>query len=231
MYKGKKIVAIIPARGGSKGIKLKNLKKIKKKTLIEIAYNCIAKSKLVDDIAISTDNILIKKEAKKMKNLKIINRPKALSGDKVSDLKVLKHAVLTLENFSNNHEVLLMIQPTSPLRKTKHINDSIKKLINKNYDSVWSISKIDKKYNPLKQLKIKKNKINYYSIKGKNIIARQQLENTYIRNGSTYAFKTSFIKKTKNLLSLKNNGFILIKNFQISIDSIKDLKMVEKYHD
>ena len=231
MYNRKKVVAVIPARGGSKGIKLKNLKKIKNKSLVEIAYDCLKKSKYVDMICISTDNVYIKEEAKKLENLFIIDRPKYLSGDRVSDLSVLKHSTKSLEKKNFKFDALLMIQPTSPLRQTKDIDKSIKKLFDKNFDSIWSINKIDKKYNPLKQLKINKNYINYYDLNGHKIIARQQLEDTYIRNGVVYAFKVNFIKKTKNLLSSVNNGYILIKTRQISIDSHQDLKIVREYHD
>ena len=231
MYNKKKVVAIIPARGGSKGIKLKNLKKIKKKSLVEIAYNCLKKSKFLDMICISTDNSFIKEEAKKLKDLFIIDRPQYLSGDRVSDLAVLKHSIKSLEKKNFTFDAMIMIQPTSPLRQTKDVDKSIKKLFEKNFDSIWSINKIDKKYNPLKQLKVKKDHINYYDTRGHKIVARQQLEDTYIRNGVVYVFKVNFIKKTKNLLSSTNNGYILIKTKQISIDNYEDLKIAEEYYD
>ena len=132
-----------------------------------------------------------------MKKTFIIHRPKNLSGDKVSDLKVLKHAIKFSKKIIGNFDIILMIQPTSVLRKTFHINNAIKKIILKNYDSLWSISEVDLKYNPLKQLKILKGRLNYFDKRGKSIIARQQLNKTYIRNGVVYAFKKEFLKKLK----------------------------------
>ena len=85
------------------------------------------------------------------------------------------------------------------------------------------------KYNPLKQLKILKGRLNYFDKRGKSIIARQQLNKTYIRNGVVYAFKKEFLKKTKNLLSFKKNGFMIINEFQISIDTLEDLKKAKKF--
>ena len=228
MYNKKKILAVIPARGGSKGIKLKNLKKIKNISLLERAYNILTKSKYVDFIGVSTDHLLIKKTLR-MKKTFIIHRPKNLSGDKVSDLKVLKHAIKFSKKIIGNFDIILMIQPTSVLRKTFHINNAIKKIILKNYDSLWSISEVDLKYNPLKQLKILKGRLNYFDKRGKSIIARQQLNKTYIRNGVVYAFKKEFLKKTKNLLSFKKNGFMIINEFQISIDTLEDLKKAKKF--
>ena len=78
-----------------------------------------------------------------MKKTFIIHRPKNLSGDKVSDLKVLKHAIKFSKKIIGNFDIILMIQPTSVLRKTFHINNAIKKIILKNYDSLWSISEVD----------------------------------------------------------------------------------------
>lgn len=229
MYKKKKILAIIPARGGSKGIKLKNLKKIKKISLLDRAYNILIKSNYIDYIGVSTDHDTIKKKTLRMKKTFVINRPKNLSGDKVSDLKVLKHAVIFSKKIVGHFDIILMIQPTSVLRKTLHINNAIKKIILKDYDSLWSVSEVDLKYNPLKQLSISRGRLKYFDIRGRSIIARQQLNKTYIRNGAVYAFKKEFLKKSKNLLSFKKNGYMIIDEFQISIDTLKDLDIAKNY--
>ena len=120
-----------------------------------------------------------------------------------------------------------MLQPTSVLRKPKHINESIKLLLKKNYDAVWSINEIDSKYHPYKQLKIKKDKINFFTKKGEKIVARQQLSKTYIRNGAVYAFKKSFFEDNKLIIN-QNTGFYLIKEPMISIDTYEDIKLVTK---
>ena len=91
-----------------------------------------------------------------------------------------------------------MLQPTSPLRKKKDIIKAIKKCIGK-YDAVWTVSRVDKKFNPLKQFRAKGNKLSLINTKGKNVIARQQLENTYIRNGAVYVFTRNTILKKNNI--------------------------------
>ena len=97
MYKNKRLLAIIPARGGSKGIKLKNLKKINKISLIGHDSNIFKKIKFIDLSLVSTDHPKIIKEAKKY-NLKILfKRPKKISGDKIGDLSVIKHSLLNAE--------------------------------------------------------------------------------------------------------------------------------------
>tara|TARA_B100000963_G_scaffold187057_1_gene162750 strand:- start:37648 stop:38337 length:690 start_codon:yes stop_codon:yes gene_type:complete len=226
MYKNKKILAIIPARGGSKGIKLKNLYKIKGKSLINHVAEVVKKTKKIDYAFVSTDHIQIKKKAIQTKILNVIDRPKNLSGDNISDYKVIKHVINNLKN-RIQFDIILMLQPTSILRKPKHIVETIKLLLKKNYDAVWSVNEIDSKYHPYKQLKIKKGKINFFTKKGEKIVARQQLSKTYIRNGAVYAFKKSFFEDNKLIIN-HNTGFYLIKEPMVSIDTYEDIKFVTK---
>ena len=86
-----------------------------------------------------------------------------------------------------------------PLRDFKNITKIIKKLVNSNFHSVWTVSKLDTKYHPLKQLAVKNNKIDFQQ-KGHKIIARQQLKETYIRNGEGYAVKRKYFVKIKMFL-------------------------------
>ena len=103
----------------------------------------------------------------------------------------------------------------------------IKKLIKSTLHGVWIISKIDNKFNPLKQLQLKNNKITFFSKNGAKIFARQQLGQTYIRNGEGYAIKKKFFLKKKNIYS-KKIGYILSNEPAISIDTMSDLKYCEK---
>ena len=147
MYKNKTILAIVPARGNSKGIKNKNLKKINGLSLVEHAGNILNKISWIDYSIISSDSSKIIKVAKKS-NLKcFFKRPKDLSGDRISDYAVIKHAVHAFEKKQKiKIDIILLIQPTSPLREVKHIKDVIKKIIDKKLDSVWSVSKVDLKF-------------------------------------------------------------------------------------
>ena len=226
MFKRNKILALIPARGGSKGIKLKNLIKLKKKTLIEHAINCLRKTKIVDEIVVSTDHKKIKQHVSKIKDIKILHRPKKISGDRISDLIILKH--LLQSHNCDKFNIILMIQPTSVLRKSSHVKSSIKLMLKNDFDSVWSVSKVSLKYHPLKQLTIQSNRLKYFNSKGKYIIARQQLANTFIRNGAVYCFKKNYLTKATNLLS-SNCGYLIINEQQISIDDPSDIDIAKKF--
>ena len=91
------------------------------------------------------------------------------------------------------------MQPTSPIRMINDLHNTLKKVIEKNYDSAWSLTKIDNKFHPLKVLNIKNNKVSLYSSKGKGIIARQMLDDKYIRNGVFYIFKVKSFMKYKTI--------------------------------
>ena len=228
MLNKKKILAVIPARGGSKGIKLKNLKKIKKKSLIKIVGKFIKKCNFIDYSVLSTDNKKIAIEGKKF-DLNIINRPKNLSGDKVPDTKVLLQALIhTEKTLKKNFDIIVMLHPTSPLRKVDDLRNSIRLLISKKYDSVWTVSQTDTKFHPDKQLLITNNKIRYFTKKGAKIFYRQQLSKVYHRNSNAYIVKRNFLKNNKSLMS-KKTGAYKIKSKQISIDTLEDIKIAEKY--
>lgn len=227
MYKNKKILAVILARSGSKGIKNKNLKKINGTSLVGIAGLFAKKIKYIDLSIVSTDSIKIGKEAEKH-NLKFFfKRPKSISGSKISEEKVLKHALLQAEKKTKNkYHVVISLPPTSPLRKINDVIKSIKKLVDEKYNAVWTISETDNKFHPYKALTIKNNNLNFFSNEGNKIKYRQQLNKIYYRNGGAYVFDRNSIIAEKILPN--KSSFILCKSKYISIDYDKDLKKIKK---
>ena len=163
MFKKKTVLAIVIARGGSKGIKLKNLRKINNKTLIWHVGNIIKKIKYLDKAIISTDHYKIAKEAIKAGIEVPFSRPKKIAGDKISDVAVLRHALSKIEKIDKKkYNIVLMLQPTSPIRTISQINNCLKILIENNADSVWTVSKTDTKFHPDKQLLIKNKNLNFF---------------------------------------------------------------------
>ena len=228
MYKGQKILAVIPARGGSKGIKLKNLKTLNKKSLLQHVKICIDKLwSLIDHSVVSTDNEKIMKHAKKIGLDAPFLREKKVSGDLVDGNLVTLDALKKTEKiYKVKFDIILTLEPTCPLRDFNNIKKIIKKLVNSNFHSVLTVSKLDTKYHPFKQLAVKNNRIDFFNKKGRKIIARQQLKETYIRNGEGYAVKKKYFVKNKNVFT-NNNSFVESKNFSWSIDTLFDLKYCE----
>lgn len=218
------ILIVVPARGGSKGIKLKNLKTIFGDSLIKITSKVIHQLPFKYTAIVSTDHTEIANEAKKC-NLEVpFIRPESISGDFISDWDVLNHALLEMEKIKNKiFDIVIMLQPTSPLRSANDIKECLDKFKSNNFDSVWTVSPIDLKYHPKKILNAKNNKLSFYDDDGKNIIARQQLEECFIRNGLCYVVSRNCILTHKNIYG-ENFGYSITQRDIANIDTLSDLE-------
>ena len=222
-------LCIIPARSGSKGIKNKNIQKIKKLTLIEHAYTFAKKFKEFNKIIVSTDS---KKYLKFLKKYgyeydKFL-RPKSLSMKYSTDLEVLIFELKRFEKyFKKKFDYVAFFPPTSPIRKKIDIEKCLKIIKRKKPDALWTISKIDTKFNPIKQLIFKNNKLKYLSPDGHKFKSRQLLKNTYIRNGVAYFYSRKTILRYKKVLP-NNSLYYEIKSKYVNIDNINELNLARK---
>ena len=223
MINGKKILAVIPARAGSISVKDKNIRKLNGKTLIEIAYKCLKKIKGIDKVILSTDSKKYAKIASKFNLESPFLRPKKYSKKYSSDLDVLKHALKNCEKkYKTKYDIILCVQPTCPLRKPKHILETIKKLISKNYNGVYTVSETAPKEHPYRQILINKGVPKLMIKSAKNIVARQQAPTFYNFNGACYSFKRSFLMKTKVKFT-SNIKIIPIRETLVNIDNKHDI--------
>ena len=222
------ILCIIPARSESKAIKNKNLKKIKNnKSLIELAYNIAKKSKLFNEVIVSTDSENYRKILRNKIPIDFL-RPKKLSGDKVNDLDVMRFELLRYQNFyQKSFDAICLLQPTSPFRKVSDLKYCYNILKKKKLDAVWTISEIDKKYHPIKILSTDKGNLTYHHKDGPKFVNRQGLNKIFIRNGIAYFFSTKTILKYKSILPRKS-GYLIIKRRVVNIDTPQDLLIARK---
>ncbi|WP_120495689.1 cytidylyltransferase domain-containing protein [Kiloniella sp. EL199] len=225
------VLSVIPARGGSKGIPLKNLSKVGGVPLVGLAANISTSVNEIDRTVVSTDNEEIALVANSYGADNFFRRPEKLSGDRVGDLEVLQHALLTTEEFDQTqYDIIVMLQPTSPLRKIQHVADCIKMLAENDYSAVWTLSETDSKSHPLKQLSIDTNtkSFEYYDQTGALIIARQQLSPVYHRNGLAYAIRRETLMEEASIKGNNPGALITPGNF-ISIDTELDLELTNFY--
>lgn len=224
MYKTQKILAIIPARGGSKRIKRKNLITLAGKPLIEYTFISAKASRLIDSIIVSTDNGKIASYALQRK-VNVIKRPKILAGDKVPMLPVLKHALKEFEsNTKTFPDILIILQPTSPLRTPKDIDYTIKSLVDNSYDSAETICKA--REHPAYMLRFKKGLL--HQINKKDFNKRSQdLPKLYIQNGSVFAFRRDLLVKENKIQGRRHGGVVIPQERSIDIDDYHDLQIVE----
>ena len=224
-----KILCLIPARKGSKGIKDKNIKKIKGRSLLEITCKTALKSKLFEDIVLSTDSRKYLNSVKEYLSEQKSLRPKYLSGSNITDFQLIKYSWETYSKIlGKQYDYICLLQPTCPLRKVSHLKKAVSKIKRYKFDALWTINSIDKKFNPIKQLLVTGNYLSYYDIKGKDFVNRQSLEQTFIRNGCAYLFSRDTIFKNKTILP-KNSGYLEIRDKLINIDNLEDLRSARKY--
>lgn len=226
MIEGLKVLAVIPARGGSKGVPLKNLREVGGSSIVELAARVSNSVSLIDKTIVSSDHEGIINAAISGGAEAPFIRPLNLSGDRVSDLEVLTHALLEVEkNDTMEYDLVVMLQPTSPLRTSQQVIDVIELLVKNNFDAVWTISETDIKFHPLKQLQIQGKNLTYFDEKGSDIIARQQLSKVYHRNGIAYAISRDCLVNQKSIKG-NNTGFLICEGAAISIDTEDDLTKV-----
>jgi len=197
-----KIVALVPARSGSKSIKNKNLKKINNKPLIYYAINTAKRCKMIDDVYVTTDSKKIKNIALQYGAKVPFLRPKKISGDLSKDIDYIKH-FFNFMKFKNK-TVLVILQPTTPERNVKIIDNAIIKFIKNGGDSLRSVSLA--RETPYKMW-IRKGKFMqpFLGLKSINLSnrPRQSLKKVYWQNGYIYITSNLTVKKFNNELGKK----------------------------
>ena len=153
MFNGSRVLAIIPARGGSKGIPKKNIAQLAGKPLISYTTELTQDLPWLDSTVVSTDSQEIAETATQTPGVEIVWRPEELSGDRIGDHPVLRHALSAREEQTGErYDIVLMLQPTSPLRTVDDVEGCITTLQNGDWDAVWSVSETELTYHPRKTI-------------------------------------------------------------------------------
>lgn len=217
-----KILSIIPARGGSKGIHKKNLVLLNKIPLLEYTINASINSKFISKTILSTDDDEIQNFAKKFP-IDIIKRPKELATDNAPLEKTIEHVLNNLKDSEFIPDVIVLLQNTSPLRTSKHIDESLELYLTKKYDSILSgypsHKFIWKKLNDVVK------PMNYNPSNRPN---RQDITNEFIENGAIYITNYKSFQKTHCRISGRIGLYIMLEELSLDIDSLSDLFLAEQ---
>lgn len=218
MSKNRKCVAIIPARGGSKEIPYKNIVNLNRKPLIAYTIEAAKGSGLFDKIVVSTDSERVGRLSIRY-GAQVVKRPKRLAKDRTPTEPVMLHALEWLKrNEDYRPEIIVLLQPTSPLRGSRDIRRSYMKFIKERLDSLLSVT-LNKIFIWKKVGKIFK-AINYnYQHRPR----RQDIKDQFKENGAIYITKYSVFTKLKNRLGGKIGYYLMDKDISIEIDSPFDL--------
>jgi len=229
LNKGKRIAALITARGGSKGIPKKNIIKLCGKPLIHWTVESAVKSKYVDKIFLSTDNDEIINSVKKFTVEVPFKRPKNLSSDKATSTDVILHFIDWMKKSGNDFDTLLLLQPTSPFRKPEHIDSSIKKFLGSR-EALSLISVTENIKSPYLSRKISADGFveNLFNVKSEK--RRQDIPVTYYINGAIYLISIKNFEKYRTFQTPKTLSYIMPYYSSIDIDELMDLKIAELYY-
>lgn len=218
-----KILAIIPARAGSKGIKDKNIVDLNGKPLIAYSIEAALKSKYIDKIVVSTDGEEIAQVAKKYGAEVPFLRPKNISLDTSKTIEAVTHCIEELKKQGEKYDYMILLQPTQPLRQAWHIDEAIEFIIKKDEEALLSVSKV--KDHPILTRTIDENNHTINLLQETSTKRRQDFQSYYKVNGAIYINKIN--ENLNNETSLNDNklAYIMDEKYDIDIDEIFDLKI------
>ncbi len=222
------MLGIIPARGGSKGIKNKNIVNLCGKPLMYYTIKEALESKIIDKLIVSTDSEEIAKVAKDFGAEIPFMRPRKLATDNAKGIDVILHAIDWFESRGNKFDVVLVLQPTSPLRSYEDIVKAVRFFSDKEANAVISVCEAE--HHPLwtNTLPEDMRMDNFISeeIRNKN---RQELPKYYRLNGAIYLAKWDYIKKYKDWFHHESYAFIMPQERSVDIDTEIDLAVAEYF--
>lgn len=223
-----KILGLIPARGGSKGVPKKNIKLLGKMPLIEYTINSAKESIFLTDVIVSTDDEEIAIAAEVCGCKPPFVRPAEFAQDHSTSLEVVLHAIQFFESQNIFFDAICLLQPTSPFREKGFIDTAIEKFIATKADCLISVLPIPHEYNPHWAFEeAEKGLLKIATGESQIISRRQELPKAFHRDGSVYISKTDVIKKG----SFYGNSIAYIESnpqFYVNIDTMKDWEAAEK---
>ncbi len=221
-----KVLAVIPARGGSKRLPRKNIINICGHPMLAYSIMALKKAQKVTHWLVSSEDEEILKVAQKYGAYIPFKRPTNLATDKVRNIDVVLHALNFMENENNiTYDIILLVQPTSPIRDPKHIDKAVTLLWNSKLDSLASVKGPFQKRDPiLKRIDEKGNLVAYC-----NDPSLDSREPFYIYNASLYAVKRHYFVKHKSFISEKQLPLIMDKYHSVDVDDLGDLIVAEAY--
>ena len=223
-----KVLGIIPARKGSKGVINKNFRLVKKnKRLIDYTLIAAKKSKHINKIALTTDDERIIKHSKKYKIDYILKRNKKLSTDHTKSSSVVINTLNRIKDFKA--DLIILLQPTSPLRNSFHIDEAIRIFCKnyKKYNSLVSVSLLEEPH-PFKLKKIQKGFLIPFLRESNSEVPRQSLKKVYKLNGGIYLIKNENFNKKKTFFD-KTMPYVMDSKFSLNIDTYDDFEKLKNF--
>lgn len=222
-----RILGVVPARMGSKGIKAKNLKRLAGRPLIDYTFRLVASLKILDKIYLTTDDEKIIKLASQYDQIDVpFIRPKNISSDETPMHEVVSHLITYCDKINEQYDYIALFQPTTPFRKRQEIEEMINYSIDNNIDSQFAVTSVW--HHPSEYITFNKNRLNYI-LDPKTSKRRQDFEKVYFITGALYIVKSSFFRTTKAFVNDESKPYSLSQETMIDIDTPFHFKLAEAY--
>lgn len=224
-----KILGIIPARGGSKGVPGKNIKLLGGKPLLQYTSDIALSSKLLDKVILSSESKEIIDVAQVLGIEVPFVRPAELSQDATPTLDVIKHCLQFFADQGVFYDAVCLLQVTSPFRTSDLLDEAIEIFVSKGTDSLVSVQKVPHEYNPHWVFEADENEELKIATGEEKIIARrQELPNAYHRDGSIYLTRSEVVLEQSSLYGKSISFIESPKEFYVNIDTLEDWEKAEK---
>lgn len=224
MYKGKRFLAVIPARGGSKGIPYKNIIEVNNQPLIQYTIDEANKSEFLDRVVVSTDDTKIADIVKKVGGEVPYLRPSELAKDNSKSIDAVIHLVKELERKGHIYDFIVLLQPTQPLRKSWHIDEAITQIVETNQSSLVSVSEVNE--HPILMRTINNEGELETLLKRNSTLRRQDFPSFYKVNGAIYINRLDSNFDQYTSLNDNTTPYIMGREYDIDIDDYRDLEIL-----
>lgn len=222
-----KIIAVIPARGGSKGIPRKNLYTIDDLPLIGYVIQAVNNSRYIDTVLVSTDDKEIAEYVKEYKGITPFMRPKELASDTATTISVIHHALTFYETKKEHYELVITLQPTQPLVQSWHIDEAIERCI-EYQESIVGVTK--QRHHPiLLRRMLKDSSLESILPHVSSTMRRQDMEPIYCVNGMVYVNYVEEIINNPHLsLNENKRGYEIEDIYYVDIDTLEDITIMKE---
>jgi CMP-N-acetylneuraminic acid synthetase len=222
------VLGIVPARGGSKGVPGKNLRPLAGRPLLDYTACAARESGVLDRIILSTDSPDIA-EVGVCVGLEVpFLRPPALAADDTPMVPVVEHTLTMLAEQGWRPDIVVLLQPTSPLRRGDHICDAVTLLRETQADSVVSVVELPLDHSPDYLMRIESGRLEPFLPEGTRLYRRQDARPAYWRDGTVYAFWRQTLERSGGIYGTNCRPLLLNRGESVSIDSVEDWEAAER---
>jgi CMP-N-acetylneuraminic acid synthetase len=222
------VLGLVPARGGSKGIPGKNIRPLAGRTLLDYTAHAAATSTVIDRLVLSTEDPGIAAEGARAGLEVPFLRPAHLAADDTPMLPVIEHAVAALESAGWSPEIVVLLQPTSPLRRPTHIRAAVEELRASGADSVVTVVELPRHLSPDYVMRIEDGRLVPFLEPGATVTRRQDARPAFVRDGTVYAFWRRTLRETGSLYGRVCRPLVVPAAESLTLDSEDDWLEAER---